>query len=64
VHISKELAIFPNSHTKYDQGVIATHNRHWVDILCFSTKYLGKSATFIFLASEMGHRMDALRRVG
>jgi hypothetical protein len=28
VHIPKELAIFPNSHTKYDQGVIAAHNRH------------------------------------
>jgi hypothetical protein len=28
VHISKELAIFPNSHTKSDQGAIAAHNCH------------------------------------
>jgi hypothetical protein len=28
VHIPKELVIFPNSHTKSDQGAIAAHNRH------------------------------------
>jgi hypothetical protein len=28
VHIPKELAIFPNSHTKSDQGAIASHNCH------------------------------------
>jgi hypothetical protein len=28
VHITKELAIFSNSHTKSDQGKISTHNRH------------------------------------
>jgi hypothetical protein len=28
VHISKEMAIFPNSDTKYDQGAIAAHNHH------------------------------------
>jgi hypothetical protein len=28
VHIPKELAIFPNSHTISDQGVIAAHNHH------------------------------------
>jgi hypothetical protein len=28
VHIPKEMAIFPNSHTKSDQGVIAAHNCH------------------------------------
>jgi hypothetical protein len=28
VHIPKELAIFSNSHTKYGQGAIASHNRH------------------------------------
>jgi hypothetical protein len=28
VHIPKELAIFPNSHTKSDQGAIAAHNCH------------------------------------
>jgi hypothetical protein len=28
VHIPKELAIFPNSHTKFNQGAIATHNFH------------------------------------
>jgi hypothetical protein len=27
-HISKELAIFPNSHTKSDQGAIVAHNCH------------------------------------
>jgi hypothetical protein len=28
VHIPKELEIFPNSHTKSDQGAIVAHNRH------------------------------------
>jgi hypothetical protein len=28
VHIPKELAIFPNIHTKSDQGAIAAHNFH------------------------------------
>ena len=28
VHILKTLAIFPNSHKKYDQGAIAAHNFH------------------------------------
>jgi hypothetical protein len=28
VHIPKELAIFPNSHTKSDQGAIGAHNFH------------------------------------
>jgi hypothetical protein len=28
VHIPKELGIFPNSHTKSNQGEIATHNFH------------------------------------
>jgi hypothetical protein len=28
VHIPKELVIFPNSHTKSDQGAIAAHNFH------------------------------------
>jgi hypothetical protein len=28
VHILKELAIFPNSHTKSYQGAIAAHNFH------------------------------------
>jgi hypothetical protein len=27
-HIPKELVIFPNSHTKFDQGAIAAHNFH------------------------------------
>jgi hypothetical protein len=27
-HIPKELAMFPNSHTKSDQGAIAAHNCH------------------------------------
>jgi hypothetical protein len=28
VHIPKELMIFPNSHKKYDQGAIVSHNLH------------------------------------
>jgi hypothetical protein len=28
VHILKEMVIFLNSHTKYDQGVIVSHNIH------------------------------------
>jgi hypothetical protein len=28
VHIPKEMAIFPNSHTKSDQGAIEAHNCH------------------------------------
>jgi hypothetical protein len=28
VHILKEMVIFPNSHTKSNQGAISAHNRH------------------------------------
>ena len=64
MHIPKELVIFPNNHTKYDQGAIAAQNFHLVDVLNLVTRYLGQSATIIFSASKMGHELDALTRVG
>jgi hypothetical protein len=65
VHILKELVVFPNSHTKSDQGAIATHNCHlgrcpiiWSLGTSFKVRHLD------FLALEMGHGMDPIQEVG
>jgi hypothetical protein len=59
VHILKELEIFPNSHTKYDQGALVAHNFYLGRCTkTLVTKYLGQSVTFRFLASKMGHGLD------
>jgi hypothetical protein len=64
VHILKELVIFPNSHAKSDQGVIAAHNYHLGNVLILATMYLGQSATFRFSALEMARRMDPFQELG